>query len=120
MGVDTFALHIDQFSEPMYQLMNARNVSNAAIITAYNPLSQIQSAEKNQTVHTKLVETLKRRSVPLIDSINIDSLRAWPDEKSVCILGIDLETTRSIGRKFKQNAVVWIDKDAIPRIVLLR
>ncbi|MCP5246494.1 MAG: DUF3293 domain-containing protein [Burkholderiales bacterium] len=120
MGDDAFELYIDQYSEPMYQLMNARNVSNAAIITAYNPLSQIQSAEKNQTLHAKLVETLKRRSVTLIDSNNIDSLKAWPDEKSVCILGINLESTRSIGRKLKQNAVVWIDKDAIPRIVLLR
>lgn len=120
MGIDTFALHIDQYSEPMFQLMLARNVSNAAIITAYNPLSQIQSVKKNQTAHAKLMETLKRYSKSLIDSVNIDSFGIWPEEKSVCVLGIDLEMTRSLGREFKQNAVVWVDKDAVPRLVFLR
>ena len=120
MGRDAFELYIDQYSEPMYQLMITKKISNAAIVTAYNPLSQIQSAKKNRTAHAKLIETLKSRSIPLIDSNNIDSFKVWPDEKSVCILGIDLETTQSIGQQFKQNAVVWIDKDAIPRIVLLR
>lgn len=120
IGFDAFALHIDQYSEPMLQLMLARNVSNAAIITAYNPLSQMRSAEKNQTAHAKLMETLKRRSMPLIESINIDSSGVWPDERSICVLGIDLGTIRSIGRQFEQNAVVWVGKDAVPRLLLLR
>ena len=44
----------------------------------------------------------------------------WPAEPSFLALGIDLVTAKILGRHFDQNALVWINDDAIPRLVLLR
>lgn len=57
---------------------------------------------------------------PMIGGLNIDPAGQWPQEKSFFVLGVDLETARAIGQHFKQNAIVWIQSDAIPHLVLLR
>jgi len=121
IGASVFtAVYIDQYSEAMLRLLTAKNVSCAAIITAYNPLSQIQSHQKNITEHVALNEILQKYRVSIIESINIDPTGNWPDERSICIFGMSLETARSLGQQFGQNAIVWLGNDAIPRIVLLR
>ena len=45
---------------------------------------------------------------------------AWPAEKSFFVFGVDLETARMLGVRYRQNAVVWAAEDAIPKLVLLR
>ncbi len=120
MHADFFTLHVNQYSESMRQLMEARDVVGAAIITAYNPFSQLQKTPVNLAAHAMLLETLKDNSEFCIEGINIDPSGTWPEEKSVCVLGIDLAAARSLGQRFQQNAVVWIGNNAIPRLVLLR
>jgi hypothetical protein len=44
----------------------------------------------------------------------------WPAEKSFLALGLDLEVSRALGAEFQQNAVLWANADAIPRLILLR
>lgn len=119
-STETFTLHVNQYSESMFQLLAKQKVSGAAIITAYNPLSQIQSDEKNRAAHEMLLRTLWHYSVFILDSINIDPFGIWPEEKSICIFGLNLESARSIGNQFNQNAIVWIGKNAVPRLILLR
>jgi len=46
--------------------------------------------------------------------------QAWPAEKSLFVFGVDLETARMPGVRYRQNAVVWAGEDAIPKLVLLR
>ncbi|SER04147.1 Protein of unknown function [Nitrosomonas sp. Nm51] len=119
-GPDAFVVHIDQYSEPMEKLLTAKSVTNAAIITAYNPLGQIQVAQKNLYAHLSLQRALKRRQCLLIESTNIDPVGTWPDEEGFCVLGTSLETIRMLGLQFRQNAIVWIENDAVPRLYLLR
>ncbi len=45
---------------------------------------------------------------------------AWPAEKSLFVFGVDLETARMLGVRYRQNAVVWVGEDAVPKLVLLR
>lgn len=56
----------------------------------------------------------------MIESLNVDPSGKWPPEKSFFVPGLDLNTARSIGQQFNQNAIVWIDSEAIPRLILLR
>lgn len=44
----------------------------------------------------------------------------WDGELSILVLNIDKDTAASIGKKFKQNAIVWCDLDAVPQLILLR
>ena len=120
MHADSFTLLVNQYSEPMRQLMQANDVATAAIITAYNPLSRLQNEAKNTAAHAVLLETLRNDAVSYIESLNIDPFGNWPEEKSVCVLGVDLVTAQSLGQRFKQNAVVWINNNAVARLVLLR
>ncbi len=55
----------------------------------------------------------------IIEGMGIDPSGKWPAEKSFLALGLDLETSRALGREFGQNAIVWAGADAIPRLILL-
>ena len=36
------------------------------------------------------------------------------------MLGIDIKAARQIGEQYRQDAIIWIEEDAIPELVLLR
>jgi hypothetical protein len=36
------------------------------------------------------------------------------------VLGIDLETAAALGRRFRQNGIVWVSGNVVPTLVLLR
>ncbi|WP_090657975.1 DUF3293 domain-containing protein [Nitrosomonas marina] len=119
-GTDAFIMHIDRYSAPINKLMRAKQVSNAAIITAFNPLGRIQSAQNNRKAHLILQRALGRCAVCLIESTSLDPAGTWPDETGFCVLGTSFETVCALGLRFRQNAIVWIDYDAVPRLHLLR
>ena len=119
-GFDSISLRIDQYSEPLIKLLVASEQPCAAIISAYNPCSQQLSNEENLTAHESLRNYLSRHSYSMIESLNIDPTDRGPTEKSFFVPGLDLNTARSLGQQFNQNAIVWIGNNAIPRLILLR
>ena len=120
-GADSISLRIDQYSEPFAKfLIMSSGQSCAAIISADNPYSQRLSNEENLIAHESLRNFLRQHPYPMIKSLNIDPTDLWPAEKSFFVLGLDLSTAKLLGQQFKQNAIVWIGSDAIPRLILLR
>jgi len=120
-GSDVISLKIDQYSEPLAKfLIMSSGQSCAAIISADNPYSQRLSNEENLIAHESLRNFLRQHPYPMIESLNIDPTNLWPAEKSFFVLGLDLNTAKSLGQQFNQNAIVWIGSDAIPRLILLR
>jgi len=119
-GHDSISLQINQYSESLARLLTASKYPCAAIISAYNPFSQLLSDKENQALHEPLMHCLSNCSYAMIESLNTDSAEVWPAEKSFFVLGLDLNTSKSLGQRFNQNAIVWIDNDAIPRLILLR
>ena len=43
-----------------------------------------------------------------------------PGEPSYLVFGLKLEAAKTLGRALRQNAIVWSDVDAVPRLILLR
>ncbi len=122
-GQDAFTLRIDQHSEPLAQLLTATGYRCAAFITACNPLGLRDSIEANRIACAHLREELAchvSRSGQVMDGLAIDPFESWPPEESFFVLGLDLDSAKTLGREFSQNALVWADTDAIPRLVLLR
>ncbi len=119
-GTDAILLQIDQYSEALAKFLIASKQPCAAIISAYNPCSQLQNDEQNSAAHESLKHCLNRHSYPMIESLNIDPTNIWPTEKSFFVPGLDVDTAKSLGQQFNQNAMVWIGSDAIPRLILLR
>ena len=119
----TFILRIDQYSESLSRLFAASGHQCAAFITACNPFSVPQSREANHAVCARLRDELIRHAAhteQIVEGEGRDPSGAWPGEKSFLALGLDLETSQVLGRKFGQNAIVWAGADAIPRLILLR
>lgn len=118
-----FILRVDQYSAPLSQLFSASGRRCAAFITACNPFSVSQSREANHAVCARLRDELIRHAAhpeQIIEGEGRDPSGAWPGGKSFLALGLDLETSQALGRKFGQNAIVWAGVDAVPLLILPR
>jgi len=115
-----FTLNIGRLSEELKALFKQSNVSNAAFITAWNPYSKSLSEEENQSRNDQLKNELNIRSLKFIDGFGQDPLGQWSGEDSFLVFGIDLEASKILGIQFEQNAIVWSDIDAVPKLILLR
>lgn len=119
-GSDIFIFRIDQYSEQLLQLLAASDPSCAVFITAFNPLGQRKTYEQNAVFNAQLHGQLSQYSLQIINGSGSDPSGRWPTEESFLAFGINLKTAMALGKQFDQNAIVWIDSDAIPRLILLR
>jgi hypothetical protein len=115
-------LRIDQYSEPLSQLLSASGHQSAAFITAFNPFGQTQNPEINQEACAHLFDRLRSLVGPgrIIAGEGFDPSGKWSPEKSFLALGLDLEASAALGKEFGQNAIVWAGAGAVPRLILLR
>lgn len=119
-----FTLKAGILSEPLAQLVHRHQCDCAAYLTACNPLGRDVGDIENAARQAELGRELKGRSLRFIDGVGLDSqsedAHKWPGEASFLVLGLSLETSRALGCKYEQNALIWCGKDAVPRLVLLR
>ncbi len=62
---------------------------------------------------------LRADGLLLIAGVGVDPTGEWPAEASVLVLGITLERAIGVGHRYGQNAIVWMDGDAVPQLVFL-
>ena len=100
--------------------MRKHNLYTAAYVTAYN--SQGKQTEHSINVRAKkgLLGDVRRTGLPYWEGFGEDPVGKWKSEPSLLVLGISLEDAESLGRKYGQNAIVWIEDDTVPQLVLLR
>jgi Protein of unknown function (DUF3293) len=113
-------LTIGKHSERLAALFTANGVNCGAFITAYNPRGTVQSNAANDQKHTQLAAKLDELELQAIEGSGSEQGTDWPSEKSYFALGLTLETAKTIGIHFDQDAIVWIGADAIPQLILLR
>lgn len=119
-GAEAATLRIDQRCDELARLYAAAGLACAVFVTAWNPFGRLQSVEANDAAHRSLGSELRTLSAVVIEGEGIDPSGAWPAEKSFCALGVSLDAARDIGRRYRQNAVVWAGPDAVARLILLR
>lgn len=119
-GAAAFVLRIGRHSPELASRYKDIGADCALFITAFNPLGQKQSDAANEAAHAHLGEQLRAASDHVVDGEGADPAGQWPAEKSHLAFGIDAEAAQELGRRFEQDAVVWIGKDAIPQLLLLR
>ncbi|MFT6830906.1 MAG: hypothetical protein ACJAZN_001063, partial [Planctomycetota bacterium] len=44
----------------------------------------------------------------------------WAPEASLLVLGLQRDEAAALGRRWRQNAVLWIGRETIPELLLLR
>lgn len=122
-GEGGITLRVDQYSKPLSRLFAQSGHRCAAFITACNPFGALENLETNIKACADLrgrLDSYVARPDQIVEGMGIDSSGTWPPEKSFLVLGLDLETSRTLGKEFGQNAVVWAGADAIPQLILLR
>ena len=117
---DVLVLRIGQHSPALALRFEAVGSDCALFITAFNPLGQEQDDAANKEAHARLGEVLHPMASAIIEGEGSDPSGKWRTEKSYLAFGIDADAARELGRRFKQDAIVWIGKDAIPQLLLLR
>lgn len=94
----------------------------AAIVTAYNPYSELRSPDENEAARRRLEADLGDAGIGFLPSLahgaGPDASR-W-DEPGALMTGIDLDTGVELGRRYEQNAILWIGEDAVPVLVASR
>jgi hypothetical protein len=118
-----FVLRIDRYSEPLSRLFASSGHQCAAFVTAFNPWGEPQGSDANLAASARLLDRL--RHLPggedrVIAGMGCDPRGIWVEEKSFLVLGLELDASKTLGREFDQNAIVWAGTDAISRLVLLR
>jgi hypothetical protein len=113
-----FVLHVDRADALLVRLMEGRGVQTAALVTAFNPFSQQLTESQNSERSEHLEGWLVDRCLVWLPASGTDPMRRWSPEPSYLVLGADQKVAEEAMRKFEQHAVVFVDQDCIPRLLL--
>ena len=108
-GDDAIALKVGEVSPALATLMHVHKATTAAIITAYNPYSEIQPRAENERMQAALVVALKLTATACFDAFGSDPEGEWEPEASTLALGINLVEAERLADQFGQNAFIWIN-----------
>ena len=110
-------LRIGAHSPDLDRLLEAHGAASAAFVTAANPRGEAGAASANEAAMAALRASLAWRSLP---GEGRDPAGRWSAEPSVLVLGISRAEAEALGRRFEQNAIVFVEKGGAPELVLLR
>jgi Protein of unknown function (DUF3293) len=113
----TIHLAVDQHCPPLGDLLRAAGCTSAAWLTAFNPGSQLGTETQNSDSQKRLERRLQRACYRLISGTAVDPAGHWPPEPSLFVPGMLLGDAESTARDFGQLAFLWIEADAVPRLV---
>ena len=112
-------IRIGRPSTELDAVLAARGAGSAAFITAANPRSRRVGARANALAHRLLKRALARRSRAWLDGEGRDPSARWPAEASVLIVGASRREARAMGRRFRQNAIVYAQRGRPPELLVL-
>jgi hypothetical protein len=115
-----FAIRINKYSGKLNELHHQHCATSSVFITACNPYSELYTKEQNALRQNDLEHDLKSIECVIIPGLGQDSEKEWPGEPSFLAICISEKDAQRLGRKHKQNAVVFSEEDAVPRLLLLR
>jgi hypothetical protein len=116
----SFLLQVGSYSACLAQLYVDRRITCSTFITADNPLGLRLEESENRPRRQRLIQELDKRKLAWIPGVGQDPHHAWPAEHSLLVLGLGLDGARDLACRHDQNAVVWADTDAVPKLLLAR
>ncbi len=114
-----FTLRVGVPSDALLALYREYRVWRSAFLTAWNPGSDLASDAANAHAHRDLLVQLDGLGVRHFPGFGQDPAGQWPGEVSCLALGLTVNQASDLGRAFGQNAIVWAESDAVPRLTLL-
>ena len=114
-----FSFKIGQKNLKLCAFLHSHNSNTAAYVTAFNPQSKKTSYSLNLTFQEKLYNILSKSTYAFFEGCGKDPNKVWPEEPGFLILSIPELNAINLGKKFNQNAIVWIEKNGAPKLVNL-
>jgi hypothetical protein len=102
------------------KLLARMHARNGAFITAWNPFSKDVSFEANEHWDRELKRYLSVRGFAFVEGEGRGRTGEWPPEPSIFAFGISRTEASAIGRRFRQNAVVYVRRGRPAELVMLR
>lgn len=115
-----FTLKVDSFSNELLALYTLNSSTNCVFITACNPFSEVVSDEKNAHLQSNFEKYLKDAKLSYVIGEGKHPSGDWEGESSFLVFGLGIDESKRLGIELKQNAIVWCDSDAVPKLILLR
>lgn len=110
---------VGERSPALQALLRSYASDGAAFVTAHNPGSRLMTDEHNRNAQALLAAQARGSAAATVPGVALDPVGAWPAEDSLLLLNMDPAAARSLGRRFGQNALVWIDRTGLAELVWL-
>jgi uncharacterized protein DUF3293 len=112
-------LRVEERSSAVDQLLASHGTQTAAFITGWNPCSRTTSERENVEANSRLQADLLKSSVAVLDGYGQGDDGKWPAETSFLAVGITRNHAEALGRRYLQNAILWILAGRLPELVVL-
>jgi hypothetical protein len=115
-----FLIRIGRHSLVIDGLLATMKTKSGAFITAWNPFSKSLSAGANAYWDRELKRDLGVRGLTFVSGEGRGEIGEWPAESSIFAFGLSRSQAASIGRRFRQNAIVYVPLGRPAELVMLR
>lgn len=109
-------VHIGVLHPVLESWLDERNIKTFAFITAWNPFSQVSTLSENHANNKDLEADLLQAARCILPGLGSDADGNWPPEESFLALDIAADSAIRLGRKYRQNAIVWWEKGKAPAL----
>ena len=113
-------LRIGEPSRAIRRLIQSAGADGAAFLTAENPFSEQLCEAENHVRQRSLREDLVLLGATILEGAGQGEDPSWPAETSYTAIGVTHAEACQLGIKYQQNAIVWIDVNGVPELLLLR
>ena len=112
-------LFVGQSNRALAEILSNNGVNSAAILTAFNPYSEICTTEENLKNQLALLKDVKDFGLTSIAGYGQDVEERWDREDSTLVLGITESQAEVLADKYGQNGFIWIGSiDGFPTLRL--
>lgn len=113
-------LQIGVPSPVLLNTMQQQGVRQASLITPCNPRSEVLSPVDNERRMQQLRDDLLQEGWRWTAAFGRDPISQWPGEDSLLVWHMTAVQASEWGQRWQQNAVLHIDGNAVPHLLLLR
>ena len=102
------------------RLLVRMSARSGAFITAWNPFSKSRSVGANAYWDRELRSCLSTQGFAFLAGEGRGQIEEWPAEASLFAFGISRARAAAIGRRFRQNAIVYVPLGRPAQLMMLR
>ena len=117
--VEDIVIQVGKKNEKLDNLLIENNCTTYAFITAYNPLSELLTAEQNELRHKQLINYVETRGYKFVLGYG-EGTKGWPNEMSLLIIDISKEEAIACGIAFNQKAIIFGQLRASTSLLMLQ